>query len=362
MKRFLLFLCVFLMFSVFSFGQIDLQPVAIVRLSKTEQITVKQFKEYVSWLTMTKAMSTGNPNAKLTETEKRQALDELGNQFLACQAAEQERITITDREINQYFDQSIKNFSEELTQITGRTPTDAELDAQLRNRTGMTRASFKELMKRSLVTENYLKVKKQSLFEAIKQPTEAEIQKIYNDYKDKSIFDGGLYSPESVEVRMLIVPFVDSNQKPTAQTTANNLSRKIGNDLKKFDEEDKNAERNNPRNFTGNEVICSSDVLFNHKLMRDRLGNPFVDAVFNLKQGQVSRVLEGPNGFYIIKVTKNIGAITPTISEARQAIIKVDMQRRFMITLQQASEELVTELKKKGSIQIMDDTYNKITW
>jgi hypothetical protein len=33
-----------------------------------------------------------------------------------------------------------------------------------------------------------------------------------------------------------------------------------------------------------------------------------------------------------------------------------------MGTLQQASEELVDDLRKKGSVQIVNDTYTKITW
>ena len=367
MKRFLLFLCIFLMVSVFGFAQIDLQPVAIVRLSKTEQITVKQLKEYISWLTMTKAMSTQDPNARLTDNEKRQALDELGNQYLACQAAEQEKITVTDRDINQYFDQSIKSFADGLAQIMGRAPTDAEVNSELLKRTGMTRTSYKEIMKRSLLTENYLKVKKQSLFEAIKPPTEAEILVIYNDAKVRSIFDNGFIRPDTVKVRMIVVPYRNASEKTGAQNKANELARQIGSDPGKFDETSREFTKPNSGYISGDAFV------YNHANLRQAMGASFIDTVFALKQGAVSKVVERPDGFYIIKIMETYRSKTLVLDDVydlqdprsitvRQVIASIEMQRRFMNTLKQASEELVAELKKKGSVQIQDATYNSITW
>ena len=367
MKRFVLFLSIFLVVSAFCFAQIDLQPVAIVRLSKTEQITVRQFKEYIAWLTTTKIMSTRNANAQLTATERRQALEELGNQYLACQAAEQEKITVTDREINQEFDQNIKTFSDGLAQMLGRTPTDAEIDAELRNRTGMTRASLREMMKRNILTQNYLRVKKQSLFESIKPPTEAEIQAIYNDAKGRSIFENGFSRPDTVRVRMIMVPYRNAGEKTAAQTKANQLSSQIGSDPGRFDEAARDYIKPNSGYYSGDAFV------YNHANYRTAMGAAFVDTVFSLRQGAVSRVVERPDGFFIIKVMETYRAKTlllddvfnmedPRSITVRQTIGSAEMQRRFMVTLQQASEELVSELKKKGSVQIIDATYNSIAW
>ena len=364
----MLFLCGFLLVSAHAFcQQLELQTIATVRLSKTENITVKQFKEYVQWLTIQKALSTQNNNAQLTDSERRQALEELGNQFLACQAAEQEKITVTDREINQFYDQNIKGFSDGLAQIMGRTPTDAEIDTELRNRTGMNRVSYKDMMKRTLLTQNYLQTKKKSLFEAVKPPTDAEIQTIYNDVKGKSIFENGFVRPDTARIRMILVPIRNPSEKAAAQTTANNLSRQIGGDPSKFDETARDFTKPNSNYVTGDGFI------YKHDIIRQAMGANFVDTVFSLKQGEVSRVVERPDGFYIIKVMETYRSKTLALDDTynledsrsmtvKQAIINAEMERRYMAAMQQATGELVEELRKKGSVQIMNDIYSKITW
>jgi len=372
MKRFIVFLCIFLLVSAAVFGQpasvpIEIQTVAVVRLSGVDQITVKQYKDYVSWLTIAKALSVQDPNAKLTAEERRQALEELGNQFLACQAAAQKKITVSEKEINQYYEQSIANFSGSLGMILGRTPTDAEIDKELKERTGMNRASFKELMKRTLLTENYLKVEKQSLFTSIKNPTEAEIQKIHNEVKNKSIFEYGFSRPDTARIRMLMVPFRNPAEKSKAQAAATTLFKSINGDPSKFDEAVRDYRKPNSTYISGDGFIYKDDRV------RKALGADFVNTAFSLRQGDVSKLLEGNDGFYIIKVIETYRAKVlslddiynledPRAATVRQAISAAELQRRFMAALQQATEELVVDLRKKGSVQIMDDVYNKIVW
>jgi len=372
MKRFIVFLSIFLLASAAVFGQIDIKTVAVVRLSQSEQITVKQFKDYVNWLTIAKAMSTQDPNAKLTPEERRKALEELGHQFLACQAAAQEKISVSEKDITQYYDQSIANLSGSLSVVLGRDPTPAEIDKELKDRTGMDRNSFRELMKRSLLTENYLRVKKQALFTSIKNPTEAEIQKIYNEVKNKSIFESGFSRPDAVRIQGLMVPFSSPAEKTKAQTTANTLFKSINGDLSEFD-----AAFRKPNST----YISRDGYVYKDDRIRQAMGADFVNAVFNLKQGEVSKLLEGKDGYYIVKVIGTYRAKVlalddiynledqdnprkdpRAIATVRQTISMAEMQERFMAVLQQATEELVAELKKKGTVQIMDDVYNQITW
>jgi hypothetical protein len=222
-------------------------------------------------------------------------------------------------------------------------------------------------MKRTLLTENYLKVKKQPLFEAIKPPTDTEIQVIYNEVKSKSIFENGFNRPDAARIRMLLVPISNPSEKSTAQTAANALVRQIGSDASKFDEAVRDYRRPNSGYLSGDGYVYKDERI------RQAMGANFVDTVFALKQGEISKLVERPDGFFIIKVIETYRAKTlgledlynledPRSPTVKKTISDAEVQRRFMTTLQQASEELVTDLRKRGSVQVMDDTYSKITW
>ncbi|MCL2881209.1 MAG: SurA N-terminal domain-containing protein, partial [Treponema sp.] len=80
MKQTALFVLFFAFCAVFGFAQNDLQPAAIVKLTKPEPITVKQFRTEAD--RMEKAAGRA-----LTNDEKKQVLDAMINERLAMQAA-----------------------------------------------------------------------------------------------------------------------------------------------------------------------------------------------------------------------------------------------------------------------------------
>ena len=166
---------------------------------------------------------------------------------------------------------------------------------------------------------------------------------------------------------MLVVPIRGPSEKAAASTTANNLLRQIGGDPSRFDEAVRDFRKPNAGYIAGDGFVYKDDRI------RRAMGTAFVDAAFGLKQGEVSRLVERPDGFYIIKVIETYRTKTLGLDDVynlednrgvtvRQTISAAEMQRRFMVALQQASEELVEELRKKGSVQIMNDTYSKISW
>jgi parvulin-like peptidyl-prolyl isomerase len=368
MKRLLAFLIIFPAFSGFVFAQIDLQPVAIVRLSKSQPISVKEFKDYVNWMSLTKGNVDPSAKVSLTPEERREVLTTLSNQLLACQAAEQDNVTVTDKDVNQQFDEEMKPLVAYLTQKLGRAPSDAEVDAELRTQTGMTRPAFKEQVRRSLVTNKYLQFKKQAMFQALKAPSDTEIQGIYNQYKGKSIFDGGFIRPDVVRIRMVWVPVTTPAEKAAALAKANQLLKTIGGDAGKFDEIVSDSRKPNSGYLGGD-----GPYIYKHEQIRAAMGIDFYDTAFRLKQGEVSKLLERPDGYYIIKIIETYRQKTLTLDDiynlgdprqttVRNYIYMAEAQRRQLETLQKASEELVEELKKRGSVQVIDSTYNSIAW
>ena len=104
------------------FAQADLQPAAIVNLSRSEPITVKQLRTEVE-------LRERGAGRALNADERRQILDIMINERLAIQAAERDRIAVSENEINQQFQQLRAG----MVQAIGRQPTDAEFATAVQN-------------------------------------------------------------------------------------------------------------------------------------------------------------------------------------------------------------------------------------
>ncbi|MDR2509634.1 MAG: SurA N-terminal domain-containing protein, partial [Spirochaetaceae bacterium] len=118
--RQLLYSAVFLT-AISAFGQNDMQTVATVRLTKTESITVKQLKIEVDNI----QKATGKT---LNNAERREVLDSMINQRLALQAADRDRVSVSDAEVNQ----QINEFRSQLAGRLGRNPTESEFADAIR--------------------------------------------------------------------------------------------------------------------------------------------------------------------------------------------------------------------------------------
>ncbi|MDR0402441.1 MAG: peptidylprolyl isomerase [Treponema sp.] len=370
MKRFFTVLAFLAFFGGLAFAQMDLQPVAIVRLSKSQPISVKEFRDYVNWMNLSRAnaANVGQPAPPLNADERRQILDTISNQLLACQAAEQENVTVTDRELNQAVEEELKPLTAYLTQRLGKAPSDTEVDNELRTQTGMTRVGFREQIRRSLLTNKYLQFKKQALFQSVKPPTDAEVQGLYSQVRDKNIFDGGFVRPDTIRIKMIWVPVTNQTDKPAALERANRLLRQIGGDAGKFDEAVDDSRKANSGYVGGD-----GPYLYKNEQIRAAMGIDFYDTAFGLRQGEVSKLLERADGYYIIKVIETLRQKILTLDDVyrledpRRTTVKnyifiTESQKRQLEAYEKASLELVEELKKRGNVQIMDSTYNNIVW
>ena len=96
-----------------AFAQSDLQPLAIVKLNKSETITLKQLKNRVE------TYQKQNNMPSFTVDQKKEILDAMIDEKLVVQAAAKAGMSITDTQVNQYFLQNI-------SQQVGRSVTEAE--------------------------------------------------------------------------------------------------------------------------------------------------------------------------------------------------------------------------------------------
>jgi parvulin-like peptidyl-prolyl isomerase len=291
----------------------------------------------------------------LTPEERRQVLDVMINERLAVQAAEREKITINDNELNQQITQLRTN----MAQLIGRQPTDDEFAKAVKDDTGLEVPAFKDQLRRQLIVQRYLMAKKAPLFDAIKAPTEDEIRSDYNLAKTQFV------RPETVRFSMIQVPFSDTASKTKAKETADRLVREIGSNASRFDEAAAKGQSSGAGYQAGD-----GGYLPKTKEAQDIVGQEFVTEAFRLAQGQVSKLLEGSQGYQLIKITEKYPQKELALDDifqlgtrmtVRDYIGNVQLRERQQTTLARASQELVAELRS-GKPSPFTVNESNLTW
>ena len=349
MKRIAIFVLVFACLAAHAFAQAGLQPVAVVNLTRSEPITVGQLRAEVE--RMERAL-----NQPLNGQQRRQILDEMINERLVLQAAERDRVTVTENEINQHMNL----LRTQLAQAMGRPPTDAEFAAAIRSETGLDLPAFREQTRRALIHQNYLLTQQRALFENIRPPTEAEINAMFE------LTRAQLVMPEMVRLSMIMVPYgPDAASRTRARQQADAFAREIGNNAGAFNEVVARS-RLPTSDFQGGDF----GFLPRNIEAAQQMGQHFVNTAFGLGLNGISGVIEGPPGmgYLIIKATelhamRNLGLNDPiqpgTQMTVRNHIANVIMQDRQEAAFRQAVHALHTELRAGGrTFQVFEANLN----
>jgi parvulin-like peptidyl-prolyl isomerase len=336
----------FVLFSVFltaqAFAQADLQPAAIVNLTRSEPITVKQFRTEVERMEK-------SARRTLNASERREVLDAMINERLAIQAAEKDKITVAESEVNRQIDQ----LRAQMVQAIGRQPTEAEFATAIRNETGLDMAAFREQARRQLIAQKYLMTKKQSTIESIKIPTEADIVGAYNLTKSQFV------RPDTVRFSMIMVDYgADAAAKTKAKELADRLYREIASSASKFDEVVLRGHAPNSGYQAGD-----GGYLYRNLETAQIVGQEFINTAFSLKQGEVSKMMEGARGYQIIKISETYAQKNLELDDiyqlgtrmtVRDYIGNAMLQERQMKVLSDATQELVAELRAGKTFQVFD--------
>ncbi|MDR0382959.1 MAG: peptidyl-prolyl cis-trans isomerase [Spirochaetaceae bacterium] len=348
MKRYLFATGLMFFFIAASSAQNDLKAVATVTLIRTEPITVKMLRDQVRQV----EAAMGQP---LTAAMRRDVLDGMINERLAMQAAERDRIVVTDGEINQ----QLNELRSQMGQMMGKPPTDAEFAAALRQQTGMDLPAYREQAKKSLTIQKYLLAKKQDVLRSIQEPTAQEIEKEYE------LNSTELIQPETVEFSAIFFPVANDAERNRKRDEANKMAREINNSAETFDER---LQRGRGANAGYN--VAQRSILQKNSAGQQRAGQAFMDEAFALAQGKISKVLEIPSGqargYYIIKVTGKYPKKFLTLDDThlgygetvRTVLREAILQRRQQEVVIQAQQELIEELRKGSPYKIFEENLN----
>jgi parvulin-like peptidyl-prolyl isomerase len=346
MKRAVFFTVLCFLAAVSGFAQADLQPAATVNLIRTEPITVRQLRSEVLRLEQSRGRA-------LTQAERLQVLDLMINERLALQAAERDRIIVTENEVNQQIQQLRGGLAQQL----GRQATDAEFAQAVMNESGLDVPGFRESLRKQMIVQKYLVTRKGELINSVRVPTEQEITAEYNLLRTQ------LVRPQTVRFSMIQVPYgTDSASRTRARELADRLVQEIGTNPSRFDEV---AARSVAPN-SGYQAGDAGYLPLNPEA-RNVVGQNFLNVAFSLTQGQVSGLIEGLQGFQIIKVTENYAERSLQLDDifqlgtritVREYIGQALLTQRQQAILTQASQELVTELRAGRTFQVFENNLN----
>ncbi|MFW5747334.1 MAG: peptidylprolyl isomerase [bacterium] len=326
-----------------STAQVMDRPAATVNYTKSEIITQKQLDLAVSQIGQQYSMM-GQPNPSRGEV-----LEEILIQKLIIQAARKENIQVSEGEVKSALRAQLGP--------EGVNITDEQLKLLVRQQTGMSWTDYLQQGKEQLLTQNYIKFKKQELFEDIKEPTESEIREIYNENQHLFI------NPEMVRFGQI---YRDTrNLSASEKNRARDLMEEILADLRSgkatFDEMVMKYSDDTQSRYKGGDV---GFLAINDKNSKQLLGKDFFDAAFSTPEGKTTGIIESNIGLHILHISEKLSArllglndpVNPSTTETvRDRIVNLKLLEKQQVLFQQAVGEIINDLKRLADIRIYSD-------
>ena len=313
------------------------KPAATIKLIRQEVISVRQLKADVEKLQKV-------TNTTWTPDQIRIVLDNRINSMLFLQYCEREKISVSDTEVN--------NALTQMKASLGANATDADLEKALQS-SGVF-VEPKTYVKQRLLFENYIKLRRaDDLKAAMVQPTADEILKAYDLAKSS------LVQPDTMRVSVIYVDTRGSSDADAkkAKAVLDSVAAVLKTNPSKFDEYVLRA-----GDAAGYKAIPS---LYIEKTSQNRTlyGADLFDAIFKLKAGEVSGVIQSPTGYRIVRANEFIAqkqlGLSDTIPGNENVTVQQyiayqlmnDKQAKF---LSDAEADLVAKIRKEATIKVFD--------
>jgi parvulin-like peptidyl-prolyl isomerase len=333
------------------FAEIIDKPVATVKLTKIEVISVKQFRQKIEALEARR----GSP---IPVEEREKLLDLLVSEILINQAAAKDNVTATQAEVDARVALAKQSGGAGLN--LNRELTDAEFRSLLQQ-SGMSWEDYQEQLKQAIVQQKYVLQRKKAFFDRIPEPSDSEVEDFYESNKTAFV------APDMVRFQHVFIDtrnLSSKEEKDKARQRAEEIYRELRNGAAFADLVVKYSDDRSSRYKGGDFGYLRRD----DQARKQLLGREFFEAPFKMKVGDVSGVLESNIGFHIIKITEKIpfkllGLDDPVppqnTSTVRDEIKAQLLQRKQAEYYQRALMELVDELKKKAEIKVFREN---LTW
>lgn len=336
----------FVAVAVPAFSQVLDVPVARVELYKVDIVTQRELRQEMDLLS--KQLRQDIP-----ASQRKKYLEAKIGEILVTQAAEHDKVLVSQDEINSAISQK----QSQTEQAVGSQLSDAQFHQIIENQ-GMTWTDYQSQIKKQLLEDKYIRKVEASYFQNLPEPTPAEIQQTYDENATS------FTNPAMVRFNYIAVDTrnLDSKQKDQARTKIDGLYKQIRTGQATFD--DLLRKSVDDPSYTGGDF---GYLVRNDPRTANILGQSFIDAVFGLKNNEMSGVLESNVAYYIAKVTDKRspklltlddpilpGSKTTVRDRIRQYLMTQSQQKAFT----EAANDLIAKLKKKADIQVYEDKLN----
>jgi parvulin-like peptidyl-prolyl isomerase len=350
MKRIIVPFFFLALIAPFIFSQAIDKPVATVRLFVPQTITQRQLRMLVD-------PYEASQGKALTVENRLVVLQGLINRALIEQAADKDKVVVSDAELKAAIDADRQLKSQQAG--LGRALTDAEYQAGIKN-SGVDYNYYIAQLKYSRLTQLYAQFLNKD-FMKVPQPTDDDARVYYEANKTKFVFD------DMIHLRWIIVD-TRSLTTPDERNKAAARAEDILKELRaggKFEDLVTKYSDDLTSKYKGGDAGW---VARNNDQLTTRFGADFFKAIFALKKGDMSGVIQTNLGFAIVQVMDRINAallgfedkIPPQNDTTVKDYIKsaLTLQRQndaFIKTL----NDKIAALKQTAEIKIFEDN---LTW
>ncbi len=341
MKKYLI-ICIAMLIALPSLFA-DTQTAATVHLLRDEVITVSDLDSKVEEEKAQLIDAGQDPST----VDPMSILDIMINDALVLQGAERDGYLVSDAQIDQVIAQqkiSIKN-------QTGRDVTDAQYELSIMNVYGVSLTEFKTMLRDSSTVDQYVRATQQQVLTSYGTPTDEEISAFFRTNRSQFM------NPELVRISHIFMPFTDET-KATVKKDMDKVARYIKYNTYTFEELVPKYSQDTASIDRGGDIGW---LAFDDTQMRTALGPAFFDAVFELKLGKPSGVLESNSGYHIVKVVTHtepkLLSLTDRINPESDTTVTDYIRSTLTDRLQQQAylkgiDALVADLRSQATIEI----------
>ena len=328
-----------LLLSAFSLGAQDM-AVATVRYKRTEPVSSRQLNDIIE-------VMEEQQGKKLSQSEKKEVLDQLIDEIIVLQAAEADRtIKVIPKEIEEA---GIRILSQQLIAVGALPPgavlTDKEQYKAIIERQNMTLKEFEDTIRRRLLTEKFISSQGKDEFTAIQPANAEEMEVEYQKRVQEFVVS------DSVWFKQVFFDIRTSSPAELAEkrAKAEEIQRSIVNGAGTFADmvESKSED---PLSKSRGGLI--GPVMKGDELTEQLYGNEFVNTLFNLKLQETSKVLKSKIGYHIVMITeKKAAQLLPKDSpEVKSYLEQLVYAQKFQKKFLEITERVVKDLRKQSTI------------